>query len=249
MHEEQWLACADPVTLLRFLSGRKGLWGRLFPGQDAHLARRALDRKCRLFACAICRGVEQRFGPKFLRFIVVSERYADGSATRAELMAARDEAYWVANPPGIVPDWEDPQPGGNALISVTAVDAVVAALRISSVAPDLPYYFSGGKVDNAEEVVRILCGLLREVFGNPFRPLTLTSSLRSWEGGLVPRLAQAAYEERLLPSGTLDTARLAVLADALEEAGLADAELLSHLRSPALHVRGCHALDTILGKA
>jgi hypothetical protein len=43
--------------------------------------------------------------------------------------------------------------------------------------------------------------------------------------------------------------RLAVLADALEEAGCADALLLAHLRSPGPHVRGCFALDAVRGKS
>jgi hypothetical protein len=64
----------------------------------------------------------------------------------------------------------------------------------------------------------------------------------------VGKLARAAYEERRLPSGELDLARLAVLADALEDAGCADAELLGHLRGTGPHVRGCHVLDAILGK-
>jgi hypothetical protein len=65
---------------------------------------------------------------------------------------------------------------------------------------------------------------------------------------LVASLAAAAYEERLPLNGTLDPARLAVLSDALEEAGCADEAILSHLRSPGPHVRGCWALDLVLGK-
>ena len=59
-------------------------------------------------------------------------------------------------------------------------------------------------------------------------------------------LAHAAYDERHLPSGELDPLRLAVLADALEEAGAPD-ELVGHLRSPGPHVRGCFAVDFCLG--
>ena len=61
-------------------------------------------------------------------------------------------------------------------------------------------------------------------------------------------LAQAAYDQRILPIGHLDPARLAVLSDALEETGCTDAELLGHLREPGPHVRGCWALDLILAK-
>src|SRR5688572_16857480 len=45
-----------------------------------------------------------------------------------------------------------------------------------------------------------------------------------------------------------DPHRLSVLADALEEAG-ATGELVAHLRSPGPHVRGCWALDLVLGLA
>jgi hypothetical protein len=61
-------------------------------------------------------------------------------------------------------------------------------------------------------------------------------------------LAQAAYDERNLPSGLLDTNRLAVLADALEDAGCTGPDILEHLRGNAPHVRGCWVLDLILSK-
>jgi hypothetical protein len=61
-------------------------------------------------------------------------------------------------------------------------------------------------------------------------------------------LAQAAYEERELPSGHLDNTCLAVLSDALEEAGCTDDAILMHLRSPGLHVRGCWETDLLLTK-
>jgi hypothetical protein len=64
----------------------------------------------------------------------------------------------------------------------------------------------------------------------------------------VLNLAQAAYDNRLLPSGLLDNTRLAVLADALERGGCSNADLLSHLRGPGPHVRDCWVVDAILGK-
>jgi hypothetical protein len=86
---------------------------------------------------------------------------------------------------------------------------------------------------------------LQEVFGNPFRPVTAAPA---WQTPEVVALAQAAYNERELPAGTLDLARLAVLADALEEAGGTNPDLLGHLRGAGPHVRGCWALDLLLGK-
>jgi hypothetical protein len=93
--------------------------------------------------------------------------------------------------------------------------------------------------------VRRQLALVREVFGNPFRPVSLSPTCRT---PLILSLAQAAYEERELPSGHLDPDHLGVLSDALEEAGCSDTELLAHLRSGGFHVRGCWALDLVLGK-
>ncbi len=57
----------------------------------------------------------------------------------------------------------------------------------------------------------------------------------------MPKLAAAVYEERAFD-------RLPLLADALEDAGCTNAELLGHLRGPGPHARGCRALDLLLGK-
>lgn len=93
------------------------------------------------------------------------------------------------------------------------------------------------------------CDLLRDIIGNPFRlPPVLPSALLRWNDAVVVKLARSAYEDRLLPSGHLDTTRLAVLADALEEASCTDPGLLGHLRSAGLHVRGCWAVDLLLGR-
>jgi hypothetical protein len=54
-------------------------------------------------------------------------------------------------------------------------------------------------------------------------------------------LAEASYEEQAFD-------RLPILADALEEAGCSDEALLGHLRGPGPHVKGCWALDLVLGK-
>jgi hypothetical protein len=90
------------------------------------------------------------------------------------------------------------------------------------------------------------CRLLRDIVGNPFRAQAIESA---WRTPTVQALAQAAYEERLLPSGYLDPERLAVLADALEECGCSDTALLAHLRGPGPHLLGCHTLDLVLGKS
>jgi hypothetical protein len=86
--------------------------------------------------------------------------------------------------------------------------------------------------------------LVRDVFANPFRPIAFDPA---WRTPDVTALAQAAYEERLLPKGELDPLRLAVLADALEEVGANEA-IVTHLRSGGPHVRGCWAADLCLAK-
>jgi len=90
-----------------------------------------------------------------------------------------------------------------------------------------------------------LCGLLRDLFNNPACPVTLAPACLS---STVVALAMVAYKERELPSGYLDPDRLAVLADALEEAGCDNNNILDHLRGPGPHVRGCWLLDMLLNK-
>jgi hypothetical protein len=99
--------------------------------------------------------------------------------------------------------------------------------------------------NDREEEEPAQASLLRDIF----RPFRTVISEQPWLTAPVMSLAQAAYDERNLPAGTLDPGRVAVLADALEEAACSDEEILRHLREPAgVHVRGCLALDVILGK-
>jgi hypothetical protein len=87
---------------------------------------------------------------------------------------------------------------------------------------------------------------LRDIVGNPFRPVTIDTS---WQTPTALGLAQVAYDVRRLPSGELDPQRLSVLADALEDVGCANRQILDHLRGPGPHVRGCFALDFLLEKS
>jgi hypothetical protein len=96
---------------------------------------------------------------------------------------------------------------------------------------------------------RGLCDLGHCVFGNPFRPTpAIARAWLAWNGGTVRKLAESAYAEYFLPERTLEPARLKVLADALEDAGCTERDLLGHLRAPGPHVRGCWALDLVLAK-
>jgi hypothetical protein len=85
------------------------------------------------------------------------------------------------------------------------------------------------------------CHLLRDLFGNAFNPVNHNSAWPEWNDGALVRLAQGIYDDRAFD-------RLPTLANALEDAGCAEPDLLSHLRSPGPHVRGCWAVDLLLGK-
>jgi hypothetical protein len=90
----------------------------------------------------------------------------------------------------------------------------------------------------AEEERRRQSNLIRDCF-NPFKRPGL--STLPWQEGLVVKLAQVIYDERRFQD-------LPVLADALEEAGCHDAEILAHCRGPGPHVRGCWLIDLLAGK-
>ncbi|MBN9523044.1 hypothetical protein J0H58_31780 [bacterium] len=80
--------------------------------------------------------------------------------------------------------------------------------------------------------------LLRDITGNPLAPTVFTND---WRTEAVVALARGIYEERLYE-------RMPVLADALEEAGCHQPQVLEHCRGPALHIRGCWVVDLVLGK-
>ncbi len=85
---------------------------------------------------------------------------------------------------------------------------------------------------------QIFADILREIFGNPFHPVSLDPA---WLTGTAIALATGIYDDHAFD-------RLPILADALQEAGCNSDDLLNHLRGPGPHVRGCWALDLVLGK-
>jgi hypothetical protein len=90
--------------------------------------------------------------------------------------------------------------------------------------------------------------LLRDILGNPFRPVAVDPVWLTWSDASGAKLAQGAYEGRELPSDYLDASRHGVLADALEEAGCSDPDILGFLRGPGPHVWGCWAIDLLTGR-
>ena len=84
----------------------------------------------------------------------------------------------------------------------------------------------------------VQASLLRDVFGNPFRPVAFDPR---WRTADVTALARGIYDDRAFD-------RLPLLADALMAAGCDSEDLLAHCRSEGPHVRGCWVVDLVLGK-
>jgi hypothetical protein len=214
---------------------------------------RAGDRKCRLFACACFQRLpplltnktryrRARTNPAYVRralkAVAVSERYADGGADEAERQAA---LRGICEGLGAVA-WTACSTVENPADAAEAAESSVLAAA----------WALGEKTLAARAARREFRAwqraTLRDLVGNPFRPRHAEPAWLTWHGGAVGKLARAVYDERELSSGHLDAGRLAVLADMLEEAGCSDPQLLGHLRGPGPHVRGCFAVDLLLGK-
>jgi hypothetical protein len=240
MDEARWLACAEPAVMLYFLRGRVSA------------------RKLGLFAAACCRRVERLMADERSRAAVdVAERRADGLATEREVRAARaaaraaDEvarssylAYASDNPPyGYGPLYAASVAAG-AAATVLHVDTHVPASLAAHAraAEEVCGYPSKEATDEADRAARAalaeMADLLREVVGNPFRPVAVDPT---WRTAAVVALARSIYEDRRREDTPL-------LADALEEAGCGDEGMLSHCRSSE-HARGCWVVDLLLGKA
>jgi hypothetical protein len=220
MTEAEWLACTDPGPILEYLRGR------------------ASDRKLRLFAAACCRRIWHFLTDARSREAVeVAARYADGRATEEERQTAADAAHQAVLAAGPPPDFERAASAAlNAAVGDPAVDAAAESPWIAALAvAGNPY-----TPDPAERAAQY--HLFADIFGPlPVRPVTIDPRWLSWNHGTVPAIARRLYEERAFHD-------LPILADALEEAGCDQADLLGHLRGPGPHVRGCWAVDRLLGK-
>jgi hypothetical protein len=234
----------------------------------------ASGRRLRLFACACVRRLWPLLHHARCRQAVeTAEGFADGLAGERELQAARGAIPYAVrqtSPPATSGAGRDIQreleqslrAASRDTTQARAEDAAWSAARNAAQAAAKEAWLAVGEVPvgtRTSEALRVAtdaslkaqAALFRDIFGNPFRPLPpLSPSLRDWNGGLVPRLAQTAYDHRVLPSGHLDPARLAVVCDALLDAACpADAEILLHLRADGPHLRGCWAVDAVLGKS
>ncbi len=216
MEEREWLACAEPGQLLDHLASHRR--------QPSEEARR---RKALLLVCACCRRWSQ-LSPASCAALEIAERFADGLAAPEDVRAAREAGNaenaswrWVAD---------------TALRTAEALTFDHHSFRLE----DARYPLWALNVTGSAEEFAAQCDLVRDLFGNPFRPATIEPAWLQWGGGVPVAIAGEIYEGRAFD-------QFPILADALEEAGCIDATLLGHCRQPTEHARGCWVIDHLLG--
>jgi hypothetical protein len=225
MSESEWLECADPTPMLECLRDR------------------ASERKLRLFAVACCYHLLDQItvNPWDRKAVDVAELFADGKASLRELedAAAATTSDWTA----AYACAEAASPDGSVDAAIYSADnAVYAAGEHAAAlldADDNHPAFAATQV--AERQVQ--AALLRCIVGPlPFRTVSIKSEWLAWNDATVVKLAGGIYDGRAFD-------RLPILADALEEAGCDNADILTHLRGPGPHVRGCWVVDLLAGRS
>jgi hypothetical protein len=257
MTEAEWLACTDPGLMLEFLSRRASSWkARVFSPLGFKTSPPS-DRKLRLFACACCRRAWHLLIERGRQDVVTAERCADAELGAPEL----DSALAMLQPPHDLTKVIATGANKAARSAVYAVEGALkrdAAAGCRGAAKDAAGAIAWAVVGEAKGASdaerwapawsaaeaaerRAQAALARDLFGNPFRPVVFDRTWLSCNGGPVAKLAQAVYEVRAFD-------RLPILADALEDAGCTNPDLLAHCREPGPHVRGCWVVDLLLGK-
>jgi hypothetical protein len=189
-------------------------------------------RRLRLFACACCRVVWKHLHePQWRNAVEVAERFADGQADKEELEAARRALNDLHRGKRLVQEWS----AVRMAAATTDEKASSAAVLVTA----HPHAFDERDHPDGPGAP-VMSGMIRCIFGNPFRPSSIERSWLAWNDGLIPRLAEAIYAERAFD-------RLPILADALEEAGCTDQAIFAHCRNPGLHARGCWVVDALRG--
>jgi hypothetical protein len=216
MTEAEWLACDDPAEMLKFLQGNTS------------------ERKLRVLSVACFRRLERLLpDPRQHQAIEVLEKMAQGEATRSDRVAAGRNARQAC--------FEFPSLMGVQHQSPVDDPHFVGLMLYREFASSSPAVHaltaSGGLANWTTERAR-QSGLLRDIFGNPFRPITFDPA---WLTSTVVALARGIYDDRAFD-------RMPILADALQDAGCDNADVLNHCRDEkATHVRGCWVVDLVLG--
>jgi hypothetical protein len=236
MTEAEWLACEDPTPMLAFL-------------QDI-----SYDRKYRLFAISALLPYVLAHGDELTRRIIeTAENAAEGELNRSELHRERmGVGSWSLPavpylPADLVTRAAGLCLGSHALNAVVAVVSAVA--HIESCIGSCVQTDDSSRPQVTEKTRQFgdirrdcksrLAVNLRDIIGNPFRSVGIR---RLWRTDTVLTLARQMYESR-------DFGAMPILADALQDAGCENDDILSHCRDANHpHVRGCWVVDLVLGK-
>jgi hypothetical protein len=220
MTEKQWLNAKSIEPLRDWWQGRRG--------------RDAFARKERLFACACCRlWWDHLTDKRSRRAVEAAEAFADGFINKPALTRARTAAVRAAR------DVPTPRRGYSLEESVQIVpnlhrdDVFVATTCcLRDAAPDL-----GLCTQKESEAAQ--AALLRDILGNPFRTVAFSPA---WRTDTAVSLAGQMYTAR-------EFSAMPILADALQDAGCDNEDVLSHCRGTKNHVRGCWVVDLLLERA
>jgi hypothetical protein len=220
MTEQEWLQSTDPRAMLEFLKSKGS------------------DRKVRLFACGICRRIWDVLpDSETQKALEVAESYADDPTRTRELTVARQKInylYRQVPSPAYVAVYVTCEPEVDL---VRVIREEIFVLTEQRQRTDASHRMTA-LTKSREEEYPIIAALLRHIVGNPFRPAYVEPV---WLTSTVVSVAQAIYEERAFD-------RMPILADALEDSGCANQEILSHCRGSGPHIRGCWLVDLLLGK-
>jgi len=183
-------------------------------------------RAPRLLACAVCRLIWVQFrDSRSRKAIEVAEEYADGKVTLKALTAAHKTARSAYEEARKADRWHSAIAAetGRPKNVMSALESVVMTVS--------------GTDQNAFDP--IVMPMIHDVFHRRlFRPITLSPS---WLTSTVLALATGIYDEKAFD-------RMPILADALQDAGCENEDILNHCRQPGEHVRGCSVVDLVLGK-
>jgi hypothetical protein len=229
--ESLWLAAVDPAPMLEFLS------------------RRVSTRKQRLFACACVRRHWTAIRlPQQRRAVERAEAYADRLARWAELEELAEEI--MRSILGDPPFFEAPLYDASTYTMGRDIRAtsLAALASLQQFAYRMAVY---GGLPGTDETLEARAGadderraqtvVLREIVGNPFRPIVVDLLWLGWNDRCVPKLARRIYDDR-------SWEQMPILADALEDAGCREPVVIEHCRITEGHFRGCWVLDLLLGR-
>jgi hypothetical protein len=189
------------------------------------LGKRFTRRKRRLLGCATARQVEHLIhNPVSHEIVELCERYADREVAKQVVEQAFQRLVWE---PASYTEWN-------------IRDLAMGIPTPSSSGDSNLNHFPEGR--SVKQTQLDWADAMRDLFGPlPFRKVPIAPVWLLANDGAVTTLARTIYDERRWSD-------MPILADALEEAGCANADLLNHCRAKQRHYRGCWVVDLILGK-